>query len=1441
MKSDPTAPPPLHPDASSPSTMTTSPHTLFEVSWEVCNKVGGIHTVVSTKAKSLVAKLGDDYVAVGPWLLSTSDKNLSDKNREFEEEGGFQAFCEACRGMGIPVRVGRWRIPGRPRTILIEFSKLYEKKDGVLARLWEDFKVDSIHGGWDYVEPVLFGHAAGLVIERWWEEYLAPEHKRAVVNAHEWMTASALLYLKRKVPSAGTVFTTHATVLGRTLSSNGQSPDDGLGDQTPQGLAKQHNVVAKHSLESVAAREADVFTTVSEITAKEAAILIGRAPSPLTTNGLDVSVIDELAGPTRREEARRILLDTASRFFGEDVNDAALLAISGRYEFHNKGIDVLLDALARLDQREGRRVVLFVLVPAGNSGVRSEFLERRERPLDEIEGPLGIATHNLFEPERDAVHEHCARLGLSNAGDARVRVIQVPIYLAPTDGFWNLPYHAVLRAFDLACFPSYYEPWGYTPQESLAVGVPTITSDYAGFGRWARSAGLGPAQGVTVLERVHKSHADVVEHLSAEIERHLTATKSARELEGICRETAQRSTWAQFLPRYDEAYRAALECVQSRLEAGVLQTRKPKQPLSVKPAPEGKRPHLFHFDVSATLPEALRGLLRLARNLWWSWDHEATALFEELSPRSWEASGHSPVTFLQRVYPEDVAARAADAAYVARLERTLARFDAYLAAPFEAARWPAGGAPEAGNAPPTPEHPVAYFCAEYGIHESLRIYSGGLGMLAGDHIKSASDLGLPLVAVGLFYRFGYTGQRLGPGGEQLVVDVENDPRLLPFEVIKDENGNALTIELPLPGRKLLVQAWRVRVGRVTLYLLDTNLPENRPEDRDITRNLYGGNEETRLLQEIVLGRGGKRLLMRLGIRPSVFHMNEGHAALLTLERIGQLAHEEGLTFDEAREFVRATTIFTTHTPVPAGHDRFSEDLMRRYFSDAESWVGVPWERFMALGQAEGEKGNFNMTYLALNFASFANGVSAMHGVASKKLLRPLWPGLLESEVPIEAIVNGVHLATWTSREVAAVLGVSERTVAPEDFARPLSEAQLLAIRAAKRRLRARLVDEMRARLSRTFVLRGDSPELLAKLLDGLDEQALWIGFARRFAPYKRAALLFQDPARLARLLSDAARPVRIVFAGKAHPNDGLGKDLVKRVFELSRQLEFQGKVFFLEDYDAKLARAMVQGVDVWLNTPIRWLEASGTSGMKAAANGTLNLSIGDGWWAEAFDGENGWLIGGGEYKDQALLDQFDANQLYRTLEEEVVPCYFERDGSGVSARWLAHVKRCLAGVPPRFNTHRMVREYYDKAYAGLSAGSDELLRNKRWKLKMLVQENQRIRKGFGEIQIVSAHVGELSSLHVGEPIEVRVEVNLGSLKPDDVRVELVLGHANGELELTGGGAVALAFVQTTGANLHVFEGVRTMERSGSFAYGIRVRARTEREYASSLRDLVLWA
>jgi phosphorylase/glycogen(starch) synthase len=1397
------------------------PFTLFEVSWEICNKVGGIHTVVSSKAKSLVERFGDEYIAVGPWLLSDAEHEAP-----FDEDDSFGSFTESCRDLGIPVRVGRWRIPGRPRTILVECSSLYDQKDDLLAKLWEDYGVDSISGSWDYVEPVLFGHAAGRVIEAWSEEFLAPHRRRAVVHVHEWMTASALLHLKRHVPSVGTVFTAHATMLGRALSSAGQSPDDGLGDQTALELAEAHGVVAKHSLEGIAAREADAFTTVSEITAREATLLHERSPEPVTPNGIDLDVIDTLADAAPREQVRTTLNNLASRFLGEDVSDAAFLCVSGRYEFHNKGIDVLLDALVRLNGREGRRIVLFALVPAGNSGVRSEYLEREGQSLDQISGPMGISTHNLFDPEQDPIQEHCQRTGLVNDTDSRVKIVQIPIYLDENDGLFGLPYESVLRAMDLSCFPSYYEPWGYTPQESLALGVPTITTDYAGFGRWARNAGLTTKDGITVIERVHVEYEQVTEKLADEIERFLSEGRPAHELEAVCRETAGRTSWSGFLAHYDEAFRIAMEAVQDRAKRGVPHTRRRPRLIPVEARPERERPRLRPFEVQATLPPELEGLARLARNYWWSWDHEAMDLFEELSPRSWEAAKHNPVLFLHRVYPEDLEAKATDAVYLAKLGRVLERFDAYLAQPVEEGRWRQELEQEAQQ--PSADHPVAYFCAEFGIHESLRVYGGGLGILAGDHLKSASDLNVPLVGIGLFYRMGYMTQELDPSGEQIAVDVENDVRTLPLELLRGDDGEPLEISLNLPSRELHVRCYRVRVGRVLLYLLDSNTPSNRPEDRDVTRNLYGGGPEKRIVQEIILGRAGVKLLRRLGIQPSVYHMNEGHPAFLALERVGQLARKEGLTFDEARELVRATTVFTTHTPVPAGHDRFGEDLVRRYFSDVADWVGVPWERFHAMGRTAEDQGDFNMTYLALHFSSVCNGVSKLHGIASRKLLHPYWPSLLESEVPVQSITNGVHLATWTHPTIEEALDTKESK-------RPA------ALWRAKQGLKHKLIEGARGRIERGFLERGDSPDVLGRTLAGLDPDALLIGFARRFAPYKRANLLFQDRDRLRALLENADRPVRILVAGKAHPDDGAGRELLAEIAGYTRDPDFVGKVFFLQDYDIALARLLLQGVDVWLNNPIRMLEASGTSGMKAACNGTLNLSIGDGWWPEAYDGSNGWIIGEGrDYEDQSLQDRLDVGVLYRLLEEEVVPAYFERDGQGFPRAWLERMSRNMLTIPTVFNTDRMVSEYLGRAYLPLAANFHVLAQGKKGELKHLVQEDQRVRRAFEQVHIQGVQVGDLSELVVGDPVDVRVELDLGDLAPEDVIVEFVLGHSTGDGDLQN--RVVLALGHLAGSQSPaMFAGAHQMERSGSFSYGIRIRARRPKSRGDSLRDLVIWA
>jgi phosphorylase/glycogen(starch) synthase len=1402
---------------------------LFEISWEVCNKVGGIHTVLSSKAVTAVERFGDDYITIGPQLLGGTGVQPP-----FDEEPGYEEFVQSCRQIGVPIRIGRWRIPGRPRCILVGFSGLYEQKNGILSGLWERHKVDSIAGDWDYVEPVLFSIAAGMVIERWWEEFLAPFHRRAVVQAHEWMTGAALLHLQERIPSIGTVFTTHATMLGRALASLGITPDPnagdkGLGGKTVDELATQHGVQAKHSLEGVCARKADAFTTVSSITAAEAELLHQRKAEPLLPNGIDLSVVDTLAAGDRAATRER-LAEVARAVLGEDVRDAMFVALAGRYEFHNKGIELLLDAMGRMQGQKGRRMVAFLLVPAGNSGVRGELLDRLAGGA--ASAPIGVGTHNLFEEERDPVQAHCKRLGLDNRLGSRMKVVQIPIYLRPDDGMFGREYEAVLAAMDLGVYPSYYEPWGYTPQEALAVGVPTITTDLAGFGRWAQAAGLGSADGITVLKRHNVPYKEVTAALVDAMEGYLDSPGRTEPLRARCRAAAGRTAWKDLFAHYEQAYQKALAAVQTRSTTGVVQFRLPRRSL---PSPgSGQTPRLSSFEASATLPQSLRGLERLARNFWWVWNGGVRGLFEELAP-GFARCSENPVAFLQSVGLEALEQKAKDKDYLRRLQEVCKRFDAYMAT--AATPMPVAGVPGAAL---SPAHPVAYFSAEFGVHHSLPIYSGGLGILAGDHLKSASDLGVPLVAVGLFYRFGYMSQRLSSDGQQIAADKENRPRQLAVEIVRATDGRPLEVTVPLPGRELVLRAWKAMVGRVQLLLLDSNVAQNRPEDRDITRNLYGGDVETRIQQEIVLGRGGVRLLRALGLRPAVYHMNEGHAAFLTLERVSRLVRGEGLPFEAAREYVAATTLFTTHTPVPAGHDRFAEDLVRRYFGDAEEWVGLPWDRFFALGQASGGTSEFNMTYLAMNFAGFVNGVSKLHGIASQKLLHSFWPGLLQTEVPVAAITNGVHLATWTHAGIGRLLRGDDEAVRPDDFRRAgdVDRGELWRVRQANKGL---MLDAVREALTRGFHSRGDSPVVLSAMLAGLDDKALYLGFARRFAPYKRAHLLFTEPERLRKILSSTDRPVRLLVAGKAHPRDKMGQDILKSIVQIARSPEFIGRVFFVEDYDMALARALVRGVDVWVNTPTRMEEASGTSGMKAAANGVLNLSIADGWWPEAADGGNGWTIGGQQvYGSHELQNQADATALYRLLEEELVPSWFARDGAGVPSTWVDMVVHNLQTVPTVFNTDRMVGDYLAQAYRPLAAHYFHQQAEKKVPARERTKEFLRVKSGFEKVRIVAATTVELQEFKVGQHLDVQLEVDLGALHPTDLTAELVVtrGEPGDATETV---VVPLHHTGVLRGTVHGFAGGHRVELAGLYQHGMRVRVPSVGPYDAKVRGLVLWA
>ncbi len=1396
----------------------SSPFTVFEISWEVAHRVGGIHTVVATKARSSVARYGDDLVIVGPWLLDQHDPDAV-----LDPAPGFDEFEESCRAMGVPVRVGRWRVPGRPLTILVEFSGLYARKDEVLADLWTRHRVDSLAGDWGYVEPILFGHAAGMVIERYWRDVVRGERSVGVAQAHEWMTGSTLLYLSSNVPEIGTVFTAHATVIGRAAASEGRVGDAVLGDLTPEQVAAQLAVRARHSMEKTSATVADVFTAVSEIASDEAQRFFDRGAAPVLANGLDPDVLAERVGDVSRATARAGLKDLASRFLGEDIGDAAILCAGARYEFHNKGLDVLLDAAAAwAEQSDSRRsLILFLLVPAGNSGLKRDVVTRMAAESREDAEPLGIALHNLFDPDDDPIATRCRELGLDNAHGARVRVIHWAEYVGPGDGLLDVRYEAVVQGADATCFPSFYESWGYTPQESLALGVPTVTTDLAGFGRWAAAAGFGPDNGVHVLAREGRTEERVVADLIDVLE---CLVNERAPSEDACREVAAATYWPRLFEAYERAYDAASDAAATRETGSTVPVRPLRLP--VRDATQNGRPRVFPLDVPTVVPGPLIGLSVLASNWAWAWDADAPALFREVCPETWERVRHSPVRLLRNVAHAQLMKCAEDAVYVARVAAAADRITAYLEAPLD-------------EGAVTAAHPVAYFCAEFGVHESFPIYSGGLGVLAGDHLRAASDLGVPLVAIGLLYRGGYMRQLLRGGVQQEALPERVDPRELPVARVLDSDGNPIEITLRLPGSQPVLHVWVTNVGRVPLYLLDSDVPSNRDEDRELTRALYSGDQEMRIRQEIVLGIGGVRALRQLGISPSVVHINEGHGAFAALERVGHLVRKTGLTFDQAREAVRATTVFTTHTPVPAGHDEFEEDLVRRYFGNAARWAGLPWEQFMALGSSTESPTRFNMTGLAVRFAARVNGVSVKHADVSRSILHRFCPQLLEEETPVVPITNGVHSAFWTRPVVRDALGAApdDNLVAAFARAAKLDDNALWAMRRA---LRADLLTELKAHLRRTFAGQGDSPSLLASIEAALDPDALYIGFARRFATYKRAGLIFSDRERLQRLLSSTDRPVRFLIAGKAHPRDTEAQELIATIGRLARESEFAGRVVLIENYDIDVARWLVAGVDIWLNNPRPPLEASGTSGMKASANGGLNLSVGDGWWLEGFDGTNGWRIGADElFAAPDLQDAHDAESLFGLLEHEIVPMFFERNADGVPERFVGCVRRALVSIPPQFSASRMVGDYRTWAYEPLAARHAEVSDDEYGAAANVFEDVLRVRHALRSVRITDATVTDLAAVAPGTSIDVCVDVDLGELAPSDVAVEALLGRRGDDGELHDLELVALSADTADSAERTRFSGSVPVRFSGALGYAVRVRP--ARKDGPAYDDPVVWA
>jgi len=765
------------------------------------------------------------------------------------------------------------------------------------------------------------------------------------------------------------------------------------------------------------------------------------------------------------------------------------------------------------------------------------------------------------------------------------------------------------------------------------------------------------------------------------------------------------------------------------------------------------------IEISPVIPPALSRLPELAGNLSYSWHRPTRALFEDLDQTLWRQTQSNPRLMLRCVNQQTLDAAARDPQYLQRYQEALANYDSYQSR-------------EAVN---TDQPLVAYFCAEYGLHESFPIYSGGLGILAGDHCKAASDEQLNFVAVGLLYRQGYFTQTVDSDGTQQAGYRDADPRDLPVEPVRDRSGNWLQVAVPIADREVFARLWVAQVGHVSVYLLDTNVPLNSEADRDITFRLYGGDESHRIRQEMVLGIGGVRALRLLGLAPAVWHMNEGHAAFLALELARELV-AGGLQFAAAIEAVAAQCVFTTHTPVAAGHDAFPDQLFAEQFTGMAAALGTGVAPLLELGRAPGGEGRFNMTRLALNCARRINGVSRIHGAVSSQLCSDHWPEIPPEENPVGYVTNGVHVPTFLSSVWAQFFDEQlpewRTRLRDVEFWQAVDELSDGPFWTAAQDVKSRMLAGVRARLTREYKRkRLGTVQLghITRLLDPWNPNVLTIGFARRFATYKRAALILRDRERLLRLVSDESRPVVFLFAGKAHPADRPGQEVLREIKRAMLEPEFAGRVVFLEDYDIQLARWLVTGVDVWLNNPIAPLEASGTSGIKAAVNGRLNLSILDGWWAEGFDGANGWGIAGADAHDDARRDHLDGGAILDVIEEEVVPLYYARNASGLSPEWVRRCKRAIASVVPRFNMSRAVSDYAAGLYSAAAVQGARLRQDNCAGANNLAAWKQRVRAGWSQVRILD--VSDAVRADPGGRLTLGATLQLGELEPADVRVE----------------------------------------------------------------------
>lgn len=1338
---------------------------LFETSWEVCNKVGGIHTVLSTKANSLINELNDNYILIGPDVCRNVEGNA-----EFIDDASlYKGFKLYTAGKGLHIKIGRWNIEGKPVVFLVDFSNLFQQKNTIFSHYWEKYKLNSLSGQWDYIEPMLFGYAAARVIECYYEYYISSAHN-VVAHFHEWMTGSGILYLKEHCPQIATAFTTHATVLGRCIAGNGLPLYRDMEHYIADTVATNFGVEAKQSLECIATIQCDAFSTVSEITNLECVQFLGRSADEITPNGFAKEIsYNKAIHHTTSLQIRKHLASIVEKMINQKIDDNALYILtSGRYEFHNKGIDVFIDTLGQLNNTTTltRQVVAVIAVPAHTSEPYWNLTDTNIQPDYNNPTPEQYTTHSLYNYDSDPIITYIKKNKLNNSPTDKVKIIFIPSYLNGDDGIINYNYFDFLTAFDITVFASYYEPWGYTPMESMALGVPTLTTSLAGYGSWLQNKITSNNVPLGVIHRNDTNYNDVVKETAARLL--YGCNMSERDIEQLKEQAitiSQQTMWENFISHYHTLYNVALG--KARQRKSLYNDKIPyieKNPIVVNWGDEAEWHKVF---VRPVMPRNLEGLQRLAQNLWWSWNGNAIALFESIDAALFERCQRDPNKMLAMLSAQKIDELSANHAFINRLSNVINQFDNYINRPHVAE-----------------DYCVAYFSMEFGIYDSLKIYSGGLGMLAGDYLKQASDSNKNMVGIGLLYRNGYFVQHITKSGEQISNYVPQKFSQLPISSVTDKQGGWQKISVALPGRIVYAKAWLCRVGCVPLYLLDTDIEENNEEDRLITAQLYGGNPEMRLKQEIVLGIGGIRLLQALDIHPDIYHNNEGHSAFSCLERLQHYVTDNKIAVDEARELITASTLYTTHTAVPAGHDAFDEELMRVYFSHYCSTINISWNDFMAFGRFNptDNKEKFSMSVLAIHFSQEVNGVSEIHGAVSRSMFAPLFKGYFPEEIFISHVTNGVHFPTWVAN---SWLKLYVETFGEEFLHNQSNEQYWLKIHNVSDdkiwhthiQQKHQLLDYIKQRLKTDFLQRAEKPRLWLDTVENINYNALTIGFARRFATYKRANLIFSNIERLKRIVSNPDHPIQFIFAGKAHPNDQGGKDLIHRIIEISKQPDFVGKIIFLENYDMSLAKYLIHGVDVWLNTPQRPLEASGTSGEKAAMNGIPNFSVLDGWWAEGYREDAGWALPKDNmYQNNEYQDQLDAETIYSILEEKIIPAYYNYRENNVPKRWISYMKNTIAGIAPHYTMERQLNDYYAEYYNKLYARVQLLTKNKSAKLKELVAWKRKIRQAWDTIELIDLEYPDTEKLPLtlGQEYTMKVVLQLTGISPTDLGVELVV-------------------------------------------------------------------